>query len=150
MRISATVVVTTAALLVGAAVAHEGGTGVISERMSSMLHMEMKMRAIQGMLSGWATFDPAALRQNAVILRETCHHSESLFEGGHVERGSRARATVWEKPEAFDREFQKLHAAVEAFIETLDAGDRTDIAIAAHDLRQTCDGCHATFRKPEP
>ncbi len=115
-----------------------------------MLYMETKMRAIQGMLSGWAPFDPVALRQNAVILRDACRHSESLFEGGHAERGSRAQATVWEKPEAFDREFQKLHQAVEAFIDALDAGDRADIAITTHDLRQTCDGCHATFRKPEP
>jgi hypothetical protein len=38
---------------------------------------------------------------------------------------------------------------VEALNEAVASGERTDIAIATSDLRMTCDGCHATFRKPE-
>jgi cytochrome c556 len=149
MRASVTIVAATAALLVGAAAAHEGATGIVAKRMATMTYMDMKLKAIQTMLAGWAAFDLDTLRENAVILRDASHRSEGMFKSGRRDRATHARAVVWEKPDAFRREYEKLYAAVEALNAAAASGERTDIAIAASDLRMTCDGCHATFRKPE-
>jgi cytochrome c556 len=149
MRTTRIAVAAVAALFVGVALAHEGATGIVRDRMATMQNMDLQLKAIQAMLSGWAQFDPAALRNYAAALHDSCHQSESLFPAGSEDPRSHARPAVWDNPEAFREEFQKLHGASEALVETIAGGDRTDIAVAISDLRQTCDGCHATFRKPE-
>jgi cytochrome c556 len=149
MRTTRIVVAATAALVVGAALAHEGATGIVKDRMAMMQNMDAQLKAIQAMLSGWAQFDPTALRKYVAALHDSCHQSESLFPAGSQDRHSHAKPAVWDNPKAFHEEFQKLHAASEALVEIVADGDRIDIAIAANDLQKTCDGCHATFRKPE-
>jgi cytochrome c556 len=149
MRTTRTAVAAVAALVVGVALAHEGATGIVKDRMAMMQNMDLQLKAIQAMLSGWAPFDAVALRNYAAALHDSCHQSESLFPAGSQDRASHARPAVWDNPQAFREEFQKLHEASEALVETIAGGGRTDIAVAINDLRQTCDGCHATFRKVE-
>jgi cytochrome c556 len=147
MRTTRTTVAAAAALIAGVALAHEGATGIVKDRMAMMQNMELQLKAIQAMLSGWAQFDPAALRKYVAALHESCHQSESLFPPGSRGQGTHAKPAVWDNPKAFREEFQKLHAASEALVEIVADGDRIDIAIATVDLQKTCDGCHATFRK---
>lgn len=147
MRTTRTVVAVTAALTVGAALAHEGATGIVRDRMAMMQNMDLQLRAIQAMLSGWAQFDLAALGKHVASLHESCHQSEGLFPAGSEDRRSRATPAVWDNPKAFREEFRKLHAASEALVEIAADGDRIDIAVATGDLQKTCEGCHATFRK---
>ena len=142
-----TIVAATAAVVVGTALAHEGATGIVADRMAAMQNMDLQLKAIQATLSGWARFDLATLQKYVAALHDSCHQSESLFPAGSQDRRSHATPAVWDNPEAFRKEFQKLHEASEALVETVADGDRIDIAIATNDLQKTCDGCHATFRK---
>jgi cytochrome c556 len=152
MRATCIIVAATAALLTGnpagSLLAHDGATGIVAERMATMQNMELQLRTIQAMLSGWAPFDLAKLREYVAVLHDNCHRSGSLFPPGSSDRASHAKPAVWDDPEAFQEEFRKLHEASEALVEIVGDGDRTDIATATSDLQRACDGCHATFRKP--
>jgi cytochrome c556 len=101
------------------------------------------------MLAGEKPYDLEKLRGYAATLHDNCHRSESLFPAGSEDHLSRAKEAVWDRPDQFRMEFQKLHESSEALVETVADGDRTDIAIAAADLQKACDGCHAVFRKPD-
>ena len=57
----------TAALVLGAALAHEGATGVIAERMAAMKNMGRELKAIEEILVG-VPYDAAAIVEHAKAL----------------------------------------------------------------------------------
>jgi cytochrome c556 len=136
-------------LTAGSALAHEGATGVVADRMAAMQNMDLTLKAIQAMLAGWAGFDLPTMRKYAASLHDNCHQSEGLFTARDQDPRSRAKPAVWDNPEAFRETYKKLHEASEELVATAAGGDRADIAVVVSDLQRTCDGCHATFRNPD-
>ncbi|MES0198044.1 cytochrome c [Mesorhizobium sp. M0011] len=138
-----------AVLIAGAALAHQGATGIIAERMAAMKNMGRELKAIGDMLAGRAPFDAAAIVQHADALHENCHRTTTMFPPGSIDRHSKALPAIWEKPEAFQEAMQGLHNATEAFAGTAAHGDRAAVAVSFERIRKICNGCHETFRSPE-
>jgi cytochrome c556 len=138
-----------AALIWGAALAHEGATGVIAERMAAMKNMGRELKAIGEMLVGQTPFDAAAILRHAKALHENCHRASDLFPPGSIDHHSKALSAVWEKPEEFQREMQQLHRATEAFLEESAEADRAALIASVEQIEQICNHCHEAFRQPE-
>lgn len=135
--------------VVGSAFAHNQATGIVAERMHAMENMGRELKAIGDMLVGKVPFDAAAVARHADVLHDNCHRTTTLFPPGSLDHHSRALPAIWEKPEAFQEEMQKLHNATEAFVVTASGGDRTALAASFEQIRNICSACHDTFRAPE-
>src|SRR5215207_6277995 len=99
MRTSFLIAVATATALAGAALAHQGATGTVADRMATMKIMDKELKAIQAMLSGSKKFDLGQLREYVAVLHENCHQSESMFPAGSLDRHSQAKPAVWDDPD---------------------------------------------------
>lgn len=79
-----------------AALAHNGATGVVMERMTGMSAMRDAMRDIAPMMQGQRPYDAAAVREAAAVLRS--HAGESmtqLFPQEEISAASYARPEIW-------------------------------------------------------
>jgi cytochrome c556 len=138
-----------AALVAGTALAHEHATGIVGDRMKAMANMGRELKAVGDMLIGEVPFDADALRRHVALLHENCHHVEAMFPPGRVDHLSHAKPSIWQKPEAFHEEMQRLHDASEGLVAVAASGDREKLTASFKTLRGTCDSCHETFRTPE-
>ena len=138
-----------AALVWGVALAHEGATGIVAERMAAMKNMGRELKAIADLLVGNALFDAEAIAKHAKALHENCHRASDLFPPGSSDHHSKALSAVWEKPEEFQREMQRLHRATEAFLEESAEGDKATLKASVEHIEQICNHCHEAFRQPE-
>jgi cytochrome c556 len=138
-----------AALIVTAALSHEGATGIVGERMTVMKTMGQHLKALNDMLKGSAAFDPAAVRIHANALSENCHKAHAMFPPGSADHHSRTLPAVWEKPEAFEAEMQRFHDATAALASAAASGEPSDLAAPFMAVGRACASCHETFRQPE-
>ncbi len=168
MKITAPKVVSVVALIVIAktAIAHEGATGVVKERMDGMSEMAAALKAIAPMVNGQSEYDPALIRNAAEILQQ--HAGENLtnlFTEDSKSMVSQASETVWEKPEEFvnlalqlDLYARGLAIAAEnnpstdAAIDvlrplTLDAMAELPVNAIFAEIGRTCSACHEGYRE---
>ena len=134
------------ALIAGAAVAHEGATGIVAERMEAMKNMGRGLKAIADMLAGVEPFDPEAAAAHAALLHENCHRVGTMFPPGSIDHHSKALPRIWEEPEKFQEEMQQLHAATETLAATADNGDPASIQEAFDRVKESCSTCHKLFK----
>ena len=138
------------ALATGVALGHEGATGVVAERMTIMKNMGRELKAIANLLAAPTSLDPAAVIRHAHAFHENCHKTTSiLFPPGSIDHHSRALPIIWEKPEAFEQEIQRLHSAAEVLTAAASSGNRAKLMDAVRHVQETCTGCHETFRRPD-
>lgn len=102
----------TAALVAGlttAALAHNGATGIVKERMDAMVAMGKAVKQITPMMSGEAPYDAERLR--AAARQIETHAGEDmtrLFPEGSGGMPSVAKDNIWEEWDAFERLAQEL------------------------------------------
>ena len=138
------------ALVAGAALAHEGATGVIAERMKAMENMGRELKAMIGMVDGEGPLDRAALVRHAEAFHEDCHRVEAMFPPGSIDHHSFVRSSIWEEPEAFRIEAQRLQDATENLAAMVErSAVAAELRAAVEDVRTSCTSCHDKFRIPE-
>ena len=142
-----TVILAFAFTAIGASLAHEGATGLIAERMAVMTNIGRELKAIADLLAG-SELDIATLAQHAEVLHENCHKVQNMFPLGSFDHHSHALPTIWEKPEEFADKMRQPHRATEKLTAIVASGDRAMIMASFEAVRDTCRGCHETFRKP--
>jgi cytochrome c556 len=145
----ATIAILAGAVMAGAALAHENATGIIAERMEAMKNMGRDLKAVYRILTGSGPLDTAALVSHAETLHENCHKVEGMFPPGSIDHHSRALPVIWEKPEAFQEEMQRLHNLTEHFLALAASGDKAALTASFDEVRESCRTCHETFRNPE-
>lgn len=139
-----------AVVIVGGALAHEGATGIIAERMTAMKNMGRELKALEDILArNAAPLDISSIVQHAEALHENCHRTIGLFPPGSVDHHSKALPAIWEKPEAFNEQMHRLHSATEALVGITALGDEAALAASVKQIKEICGGCHETFRKLE-
>jgi cytochrome c556 len=138
-----------AASIAGAALAHDGATGIVADRMNAMENIGKELKAIGKLLVKTAPFDAAAVTKHAEALHEECHRVGSLFPPGSVDHHSRALPAIWDNPEQFAKEMQDLHIASETLVATAALGDKARLKASFEAVRDTCNTCHDTFRLPD-
>ncbi|MFN4140977.1 c-type cytochrome [Aestuariivirga sp.] len=139
----------TALILSSAAMAHEGSSGIVLERMELMKVMEREMKAIGGMLLSEQSIDPASLQPHVKALHEACHTIGNKFPPGSDGSHSHALPAVWERPAEFQRLMKQLHEASELLLETSwSSTDRQKLMSATKGVGSVCQSCHEQFKKP--
>jgi cytochrome c556 len=135
-------------ILAGAALAHEGAHGIVSERMNAMKDMQQEMKAIGEMLVGKVPFDRVSLEEHAKALHENCHMIGDMFPPGSADPRSHAKPSIWKDRETFATEVKRLHEASGSFLSLAQAADKQKLLASLKTISIACDSCHESFRKP--
>jgi cytochrome c556 len=136
-------------LVAGAALAHEGATGIIAERMKAMENMGRELKVMIGMVDGEGPLDRAAFLRHAEAFHEDCHRVEAMFPPGSIDHHSHALPAIWERPDEFQEEMRRLHEASEELVAIAASADSATLHAAFDEIKDTCTSCHEAFRKPE-
>jgi len=127
------------------ALAHEGATGVVKERMDLMKRQKDDMKVIGLMAKGSTKFDPAKAAEAARDIETTATKIHELFpegtDGGH----SDAKPEIWRKWDEFTGNADALQTKAKALTAALDAenpGWKTDFKAVI----DACKTCHKSFR----
>ncbi len=96
--------------------------------------------------------DVAAIQRHAALIAGYAPRIPGWFpEGSGPETGrkTRAKAEIWQEPEAFRAAQQRLERASAEFHRTAQIGDVDAIRAALPELGNSCKNCHDRFRGPE-
>lgn len=131
----------------GAAIAHQGASGVVKERMEAMKDMAGRMKVIAGMIGGERGFDAQAVASAAEQVAFKARQLDKQFPEGSDHPPSEARPEIWSD---WDR-FSELASELESKASRLGvaAGTATaaaDIDVPFRAVAATCKGCHQRFR----
>ncbi|WP_083239250.1 c-type cytochrome [Methyloceanibacter superfactus] len=127
------------------ALAHEGATGVVKERMDLMTRQKDDMKIIGLMAKGKTKFDPAKAAAAARDIEETAAKIPDLFpegtDGGH----SDAKPEIWRKWDTFTGDADTLRTQAGALAAALDA-NAPDWKTDFQAVIDACKTCHKSFR----
>ncbi|MCB1383581.1 MAG: cytochrome c [Notoacmeibacter sp.] len=148
---------------------HGKATGIVKERMESMVVLRDAAKALGGMMKGATPYDAEAVRAHAKSIRE--HSGDALtakFPEGTGSRPSEARDEIWTEWEEFKRLAGQLESLADGLREaagnglmkdmsghSMDHGDHLDPAMLAAMpadgvfmmIGKTCSACHEKFRQ---
>ena len=129
------------------ALAHEGATGVVKERMDLMESQKDAMKVIGDMAKGKTKFDAAEATKAANDIARTAKKIPELFpEGSGGENKSDALPAVWEKWDRFTDNADDLAGTADALVKTLADSASEEWKPAFQKVGDTCKSCHEDFR----
>jgi len=130
------------------ALAHEGATGVVKERMDLMETQKEAMKTIGDMARGKAAFDAAKAADAARDIADTAKKIPDLFpEGSGGEKNkSDALPAVWENWDRFTANADDLGSAAEALVATFGDSASQEWKPAFQKVGDACKSCHEDFR----
>lgn len=130
------------------AIAHEGATGVVKQRMDAMKQIGQSTKVLGQMIRGQASFDISVAKDAVKAIDRHAVRSKALFPKGSDKHPSEATQEIWTKPDEFAAIFQELETAAQTLFNQLDnANDPNDIKIEFGAIAKTCKSCHSTFRQ---
>lgn len=138
-------VLLTAALISTTAIAHEGATGVVKERMDAMETIGKANRSLVAISRGRAEFDLTTVQSAAKTIAE--HSGQSfidLFPEGSTSEVSEAKAEIWQKFDQFSNYSLDLESKALALSE-IESEDQFKSSYDA--MSKNCGGCHRSFRE---
>jgi len=130
------------------ALAHEGATGVVKERMDLMKGQAKQMKLIGEMAKGKKKFDAAKAAAAAHDLGATTKKIPDLFPEGSNKHPSEALDAVWKEWDRFKGDAHDAEAAANALAAALEASDQ-DWKAAFQKMTDACKLCHESFRAKE-
>lgn len=134
-------------IIASTALAHKGATGMVKMRMDAMSAISDNMKSISAMLLGKATFDGALISKQA---EEIAGHAAAFpdhFAMQMDDEITEAAPTIWEKPDAFNRQSAELTALATTL--SLKAAEAETGKVLMTDFQAvagTCKTCHEQFR----
>jgi cytochrome c556 len=132
----------------GLALAHEGATGVVKERMDLMKGQGKQMKLIGDMAKGKKKFDAAKAVAAARDLEKTTRKIPDLFPEGSNKHPSEALDAVWKEWDRFKGDAHDAEEAANALAAVLEASGQ-DWKAAFQKMTDACKACHETFRAKE-
>ncbi|GHB47987.1 hypothetical protein GCM10007094_41640 [Pseudovibrio japonicus] len=120
------VIIASSALVVSSvagAIAHNGATGVVKERMVAMGAMGKAMKSLAGMMRGDSTYDAETVRNSAAVLQS--HSGEALtalFPKDSISGPSEALPAIWSNWQEFEDLSEKLGLYATALGRATDKG----------------------------
>lgn len=127
------------------ALAHEGATGVVKERMDLMDRQKDDMKIIGGMAKGKTKFDPAKAAEAARDIETTAAKIPELFPEGTHGGHSEAKPEIWTQWDDFTGNAEALQARAKALAAALEAG-APDWKANFQKVTDACKTCHKSFR----
>jgi cytochrome c556 len=131
------------------ALAHEGATGVVKERMDLMGDQKKDMKLLNDMAKGKTPFDAVKATAAARDLEITAKKIPDLFPEGSTSHPSEALPAVWEEWDRFKGSAKDLEDSANALATALDAPGQHDWKPALQKVTDACKSCHEDFRSKE-
>lgn len=128
-----------------AAVAHEGATGVVKERMDLMEAIGKDFKDIGQRLQ--ANRNLPSIAERAKRIEERSARIAALFPTGSLDRPSDALPIIWERWSDFEDRARGLRDASAGLAEAAPSGDPKLVSDRFKALTRSCNACHDTFRK---
>ena len=128
------------------ALAHEGATGVVKERMDLMKRQQKDMKLIGDMAKGKTPFDAEKAAEAARDVSITAKKIHELFPEGSAGGHSEAKQTIWTEWDEFTAKAKDLDLSAEALAVSLDEAAGKDWKGALQKVTDTCKACHKAFR----
>tara|TARA_B100000123_G_scaffold203383_1_gene153179 strand:- start:226 stop:675 length:450 start_codon:yes stop_codon:yes gene_type:complete len=132
-----------------AAIAHEGASGVVKERMDGMKAIGQQVKIMVPMMKGTLPYDPAKVAQSAEIIeRHAGENFTSLFPEGSDGKPSEAHADIWSDWSKFNDLAIELETSASE-LKTVAANNGSEDAFkgALGSVLRTCKSCHSSFRE---
>lgn len=132
-----------------AAIAHEGATGVVKERMDAMKSIGQQVKIMVPMLKGTLPYDPAQVEKSASIIEN--HSGETFtafFPEGSTHHPSEAMPDIWDDWSEFTALSEELKTTA-GTLKTVAAngGSEGDFKAALGTMLRTCKSCHSDYRE---
>ena len=138
-------------LIIGAvaapAIAHEGATGVVKERMDLMQVLGDRMKTIGAMAKGQTPLDSQTMAKAARDVADIAPTLPGKFPKGSLEKPSVALPAVWENWERFEQLSTDLGTTAGTLSEAASGGDQRAILQNFIAVGKVCSACHSDFRK---
>lgn len=134
------------ALTAGAALAHEGATGIVKERMDAMSAIAKAMKSMGPMMKG-APYDPAVVEAGGEALATHAEAALEMFPEGSDHKPTKALPAVWTEKDRFDALLEDLSKAGAAL--AVNASDADGFKPRFLAAAKTCKACHSDFRAPD-
>ncbi|WP_156111709.1 c-type cytochrome [Thalassospira australica] len=132
-----------------AAIAHEGATGVVKERMEGMKSIGQQVKIMVPMLKGTLPYDPVQVEKSAGIIES--HSGETftaLFPEGSNGHPSEALSDIWDDWSDFKALSDELNATAAALKSVAaNGGAEGDFKAALGTMLKTCKSCHSDYRE---
>ncbi len=128
------------------ALAHDGATGVVKERMDLMERQKDDMKLIGEMAKGTKPFDAAKAAEAARDIAVTAKKIHELFPEGSGGGKSEALPAVWEHWDDFTAKADELGNAADTLASSLDGSD-PQWKGAFQGVSDACKACHQDYRK---
>jgi cytochrome c556 len=128
------------------ALAHEGATGVVKERMDLMKRQQKDMKLIGDMAKGKAPLDAAKAAEAARDISVTAKRIHELFPEGSAGGHSDALETIWKEWDRFAANANDLGNVASELASSLNGSAGQDWKGAFQKVTDTCKSCHQDFR----
>jgi len=128
------------------ALAHEGATGVVKERMDLMKRQQDDMKLIGDMAKGKTPFDAAKAAEAARDISLTAKKIHELFPEGSEGGKSDALPAIWQEWDRFTGNAEDLESVANALAASLGDSAAQDWKTAFQKVTDACKACHQDFR----
>jgi cytochrome c556 len=129
------------------ALAHEGATGVVKERMDLMKSQQDAMKLIGEMAKGKTPFDAAKASEAAREIETTAKNIPKLFPEGSDGGQSEALPAIWGQWDRFSGDADDLAEVAGALASSFDGTISDDWKAEFKRVTNACKSCHQDFRK---
>lgn len=133
------------AMTTGAALAHQGATGVIKTRMDAMKAMADALKPVGAMAKRQRSYDAKAVAKAATVVRERAAEIPKLFPVQSVSPVSEALPLIWAEWDRFLEDARGLDRAASALAAA--SADEAAWKPAFTELAKACKGCHERYRE---
>lgn len=130
------------------ALAHDGATGIVKERMDAMKAIGKSTKTLSQMLRGERDFDADIAKTAAAVIEQQSSLSVDLYPAGSKTHPSEAAVAIWEKPDEFEAEFVDLETAARNLrlaLKTATEAGAMEPQFAV--IAKSCKSCHSGFRQ---
>lgn len=132
------------------AMAHEGATGVVKQRMEFMKSLGQAMKGFGDMLKGKTAYEPALAAEYASTIGAHSQRLLDQFPEGSNQPPSEALPEIWQDWPEFEKISRRLEAESTALAATVNGPEKAAAVLAQYvKVGKACGACHERFRVPK-
>ena len=133
--------------ITGVALAHDGATGIVKERMDSMKDISAQMKLMKKMIQKKQPYDAERFKFAATTITKHGNKTSGLFPKDSTDKPSRAKPAIWQDWDTLTAMAQKLtEKSIELADKVEDTKNTKTLRAAFQKLAKTCKSCHKKFR----
>ena len=130
-------------LLSGVAIAHEGATGIVKERMDEF---KASQQALKQIFAATKSADLDSVGPLAEQIKAWAERMPDYFPAGSDDSPSEAAPAIWTDFDGFRLAAARHAEAASGVISAANSGDVSATVTAARELAGTCKSCHQSHR----